>query len=151
MDKALDSGRMSRRPRYRLRTWMRERVPLLTPVFPPGDEDCGEHEWFRADEQTDRCWHCTVGVREHRPVPIDPDSSVWQALNEAARQGDPSSRAIALRMMAEHEAYEALVAEELGVTAASLNLDATTLQRQAAGAADISRSLAAAAQNARST
>jgi len=51
----------------------------------------------------------------------------------------------------DHEAYVALVAEQLGVTAASLNLDATTLQRQAAGAADISRSLAAAAQNARST
>jgi hypothetical protein len=118
-------------------------------LLPPGNQDCGEHEWFRADEQTDRCWHCTVGVREHRPAPIDPDSSVWQALSEAARQGDPSSRRIALGMMAEHEAYEALVAEELGATAASLDLDATTLRRQAAGAADISRSLAAAAQNSR--
>ena len=130
---------------------MRESVPLLAPLLPPGNRVCGEHEWFRADEQTDRCWHCTAGVREHRPVPIDPDSSVWQALNAAARQGDPSARGIALRMMAEREAYEALVAEELGVTAASLNLDATTLQRQAAGAADISRSLAAAAQSSRAT
>lgn len=130
---------------------MREGVPPLAPLFPPGNRDCGEHEWFRADEQTDRCWHCTVGVREHRPVPIDPDSAVWQALNEAARQGDPSSRRIALRMMADHEAYEALVAGELGATAASLNLDATTLQRQAAGAADISRALAAAAQSSRAS
>lgn len=128
---------------------MRERVSRLAPLFPPGNRDCGEHEWFRVDEQTDRCWHCTIGVREHRPVPIDPDSAVWQALTVAARNGDPSSRQIALRMMAEHEAYEALVAEELGATAASLNLDATTLRRQAAGAADISRSLAAAAQRSR--
>lgn len=142
---------MHRRPRYRLRTWVRGRLPLLAALFPPGSRDCGEHEWFRADERTDRCWHCTAGVRDHRPVPIDPDSPVWQALNQAARDGDPSSRRIALRMMAEHEAYAAMVAYELGATAASLNLDATTLRRQAVGAADISRSLAAAAQSPRVT
>jgi hypothetical protein len=130
---------------------MREGVPLLARLFPPGSADCGEHEWFRADERTDRCWHCTAGVREHRPVPIDPDSPVWQALNQAARGGDPSSRRIVLRRMSEHEAYEAMVANELGATAASLNLDATTLRRQAAGAADVSRSLAAAAQSSRVT
>jgi len=90
-----------------------------------------------------------VGVREHRPVPIDPDSSVWQGVRQAARNGDPSSRRLALRMMAEHEAYEALVAAEMDETAASLDLDSSDLRRQADGAASVSPALAIAAERAK--
>lgn len=92
---------MRRGPRYRLRMWLREHAPEpLSRLFPPGSRDCGEHEWFPADDATDRCWHCLVGVRPHRPVPIDPDSGVWQGLREAARSGDSGSQRIVLRMMA---------------------------------------------------
>ena len=82
-------------------------------------------------------------------MPIDPDSSVWQGVRQAARNGDPSSRRLALRMMAEHEAYEALVAAEMDETAASLDLDSSDLRRQADGAASVSPALAIAAERAK--
>ncbi len=137
---------MQHMSRYRARTWLRESVPFFGRLVPPGNRDCGDHEWYRADEATDRCWHCRVGVRPHRPVPIDPDSSVWQQLNRAASAGDQTSRGIVLRMMAEHEAYEALVAREMQFTASELNLDATNLKQHAAAAMAVSQSLAAAAR-----
>lgn len=138
---------MTHRRRYRLRTWLREHLPEpFAPLFPPGSRDCGDHEWFRADDRTDRCWHCTVGEREHRPAPIDPESELWQELLEVARKGDPTSRQVVLRMMAEHEAYEALVTAALGDTAAQFDIDASGFQRRAKDAAKLSSLLAAAAE-----
>lgn len=52
---------------------------------------------------TDICWHCTVGEREHVPKLIDPTSGLWQDLSRAASQGDPVSQRIVKRMIAEHE------------------------------------------------
>ena len=138
---------MTRLPRYRLRTWLRENLPEpFSRLFPPGTRDCGRHEWYRADEETDRCRHCTIGVRPHRPMPIDLDSEVWQALRAAAGEGDSVSRRIVLRMMAEHEAYEATVVRDMEETAAKLNVDASALGRQVKTAEEVSRSLAAAAE-----
>ncbi len=138
---------MRRGPRYRLRTWLREHAPEpLSRLFPPGSRDCGEHEWFPADDATDRCWHCLVGVRPHRPVPIDPDSGVWQGLREAARSGDSGSQRIVLRMMAEHEAYEAVIAADMRETAGRLDLDPSAFDRQASNAAETSEWLTEAAE-----
>jgi hypothetical protein len=53
---------------------MRGHVPrALVDLFPKGLTDCGQHEWRRADDGTDGCYHCVVGVRPHQPidVPID--------------------------------------------------------------------------------
>jgi hypothetical protein len=72
-------------------------------LFPPGDKDCGGHEWFRNDEHTDICWHCTVGEREHVPAKIDPTSELWLELNRAARAGSESAQGIVERMIAEDE------------------------------------------------
>lgn len=131
--------------RYRTRTWLRENVPVVGGLFSPGRKDCGDHDWFRADEHTDRCWHCVVGERPHRPVPIDPDSAVWRDLNAAAFAGDSTSRRLVLRMMAEHEDYEALVAQEMQGTVSRLDLDLPHLKEQLANAAAASRALSAAA------
>lgn len=79
-------------------------------------------------------------------MPIDLDSEVWQSLREAAGEGDPVSRRIALRMMAEHEAYEATVVRDMEETAAKLNVDTSALGRQVKNAEEMSRSLAAAAE-----
>jgi hypothetical protein len=93
---------MARWPQYRFRTWAREHLPRpLAYLFPPGDKDCGHHEWFRNDENTDICWHCTVGEREHVPARIDPTSELWQELNRAARAGSPSAQEIVERRIAE--------------------------------------------------
>lgn len=95
---------MARWPHYRLRTWLREHLPVpLAYLFPAGSKDCGRHEWFRNDENTDICWHCTVGEREHVPARIDPTSEVWQWLSKSAEEGNPSSQKIVKRMIAEDE------------------------------------------------
>lgn len=103
---------MARWPHYRLRTWLRERLPRpFAYLFPAGSKDCGDHEWFRTDEHTDICWHCTVGEREHVPARIDPTSELWQWLSKSAKEGDPSSQKIVKRMIAEDaEARRAAVA-----------------------------------------
>lgn len=71
---------------------------------------------------------------------------MWQALRESARAGDPDAKPIVLRMMAEHEAYEALIAAEMLETAGRLDLDSSSLERHAASAVDASEWLAAAAE-----
>jgi N-acetyl-anhydromuramyl-L-alanine amidase AmpD len=95
---------MARWPRYRFRTWAREHAPgPISRLFPPGTKDCGRHEWFRNDEHTDVCWHCTVGEREHVPARIDPTSELWQELSRAAHAGSSSAQEIVDRMIAEDE------------------------------------------------
>jgi hypothetical protein len=95
---------MARWPRYRFRTRAREHLPRpLAYLFPPGAKDCGRHEWFRNDERTDICWHCTVGEREHVPAKIDPTSELWHDLNRAARAGSESAQVIVERMIAEDD------------------------------------------------
>lgn len=45
--------------RYRTRAWLRKRLPgALSRVVPKGRSDCGAHEWYRAGEQTWRCYYC---------------------------------------------------------------------------------------------
>lgn len=56
------------RPRTRLRThepgWLYDRWPV-----PKGSMDCGNHEFYNADDVVERCYHCEVGVR---PRAVDP-------------------------------------------------------------------------------
>jgi len=95
---------MTRRPRYRFRTWARRHGPgPFWRLFPPGTKDCGQHEWFRADEDTDYCYHCQIGEREHVLKEIDPDSELWQWLSQSAREGNPTSQRIVKRMLTEHK------------------------------------------------
>ena len=54
--------------RYRLRTWLRGRLPVaVADLVPKGARDCGAHEWYRADRQTWRCYHCEPGVARSSP------------------------------------------------------------------------------------
>ncbi len=54
--------------RYRLRTWCRGRLPVaLGDVVPKGARDCGAHEWYRADQQTWRCYHCEPAIASSSP------------------------------------------------------------------------------------
>ncbi len=54
--------------RYRLRTWLRGRLPLaLAGRVPKGRRDCGAHEWYSADERRWRCYHCEPGVATSSP------------------------------------------------------------------------------------
>jgi len=59
-----------RRPRYRWRTWIRGRVPwAMVNWFPKGRNDCGQHEWYACDADTDHCYHCEIGVRPRQLFP----------------------------------------------------------------------------------
>lgn len=54
------------RPRYRWRTRLRRHTPwvlLRLNLFAKGKQDCGAHEWYRADESLWHCYHCEVGAR----------------------------------------------------------------------------------------
>ncbi len=54
--------------KYRLRTLMRETFPEgLAALIPKGPRDCGSHEWYRATDQTWRCYHCEPGVTPQVP------------------------------------------------------------------------------------
>ena len=70
---------------------------------------------------------------------------MWQGLREAAGAGDSGSQRIVLRMMAEHEAYEAVIAADMRETAGRLDLDSSAFDRQALNAAEASKWLAEAA------
>jgi len=68
---------MARR-KYRNRTRLRENLPeLLAAVVPKGRHDCGDHEWYKAEEKTWRCYHCVPGVTHEVP---------WDEQEIAARQ-----------------------------------------------------------------
>ena len=50
--------------RYRMRTWLRVHLPgALAARIPKGGKDCGEHDWYNADDLVERCYHCAVGRR----------------------------------------------------------------------------------------
>jgi hypothetical protein len=90
-----------RRPRYRWRTWMRGHVPwALVDLFPKGFKDCGQHEWSRYDEETDRCYHCEVGVRPHQPLHVSIDEKFRMELIRAAERGSEAAKAMIERFHA---------------------------------------------------
>lgn len=69
--------------RYRLRTWLRVHEPgwlyALGPIA-KGAADCGNHEFYNADDVIERCYHCEVGVR--------PREAVLTPLASAEAEGD---------------------------------------------------------------
>jgi hypothetical protein len=34
--------------------------------------DCGDHEWYKADNSVEHCYHCTQGHRPYDPAHFDP-------------------------------------------------------------------------------
>lgn len=60
------------RGKYRMRTWLRRRLPWAVSARIPKGRDCGAHAWYRSDETTWRCYHCEAGVTNQSPwEPID--------------------------------------------------------------------------------
>ncbi len=81
------SGPMSCPGKYRFRTWLRGHLPYaLLGLAPKGRRDCGDHEWHRADDSTDHCYHCEVGVRPHEPLPPPPAEFI-ELLERSAANG----------------------------------------------------------------
>lgn len=83
---------------------MRGRLPwAFVDSFPRGSKDCGDHEWFRFDDDTDLCYHCEVGERPHQHTPIDWNSDLWRELTRLADEGDEDYRQL-IRQMRREEA-----------------------------------------------
>jgi hypothetical protein len=58
--------------RFRQRTRLRRRLPLFLVqrgVAAKGRSDCGNHEWYKASDDEDHCYHCRVGVRRPSQIP----------------------------------------------------------------------------------
>jgi hypothetical protein len=54
--------------KYRVRTWVRGWLPWrLTWLAPKGPDDCGNHEWYRRDDENADCYHCELGHRRLEP------------------------------------------------------------------------------------
>jgi len=54
--------------KYRHRTALRESLPeFLAALIPKGRQDCGNHEWYKADEHLWRCYHCEPGIAREVP------------------------------------------------------------------------------------
>lgn len=54
--------------RYRWRTGIRRRLPwflINLGVAGKGKRDCGDHEWYYADNVVEHCLHCEVGERPY--------------------------------------------------------------------------------------
>ena len=62
---SMPRGRMeARRGRYRIRTWLRGHTPYpVSRRIPKGPKDCGNHVWYRRDDEWADCYHCAVGHR----------------------------------------------------------------------------------------
>lgn len=64
--------------KYRYRTTLREVLPeRLAALIPKGSKDCGDHEWYKSEEKTWRCYHCEPGLTHVVP---------WDAREIAARR-----------------------------------------------------------------
>jgi hypothetical protein len=61
----------ARRGRFRWRTRLRRNLPwclVRRGVAGKGATDCGAHEWYKADDRVERCYHCAVGERPYDPA-----------------------------------------------------------------------------------
>lgn len=105
--------------RYRLRTWLRGRLPVaLADLLPKGHCDCGVHEWYRADEETWRCYHCEPAIAHSSPWTREEHlqhtlGGISSTLRILALAGEPRSdeELVELRRLIE-EALAALPDEE---------------------------------------
>lgn len=71
--------------KYRYRTLLREHLPApLSALFPKGRKPCGKHEWYKAEEQTWRCYHCQPGLAH--TVPWDEREIAARRLEAGAMQ-----------------------------------------------------------------
>jgi len=78
----------------------------LVDLFPKGLKDCGKHEWFRFDEDTDLCYHCEVGERPHQHMPIDWDGDLWRELSRLADEGDEGYQQLIRKLRREEREAE---------------------------------------------
>lgn len=86
---------------------MRGHLPwALVDLFPKGAKDCGDHEWFRFEDDTDLCYHCEVGKRPHQHTPIDWDGELWRELTRLADEGDLHYQRLICRMRDEEKAAQ---------------------------------------------
>lgn len=101
-----DENRVMFRGKYRIRTAVRERSPdLLAARISKGSRDCGNHEWYKASEQTWRCYHCGPGVTHD--VPWDEreiEARRWEAGAMRVRAGLPVPKLPSARHGASSEA-----------------------------------------------
>ncbi len=104
------------RGKYRIRTRLRGRLPRpLLWLAPKGRGDCGGHEWYRAEGEIWRCYHCETGESHGSPLSeADQVLATAQALRVAADlpSSDANDRMIA-RLLGELDSSVHPLAEQM--------------------------------------
>lgn len=113
--------------RYRVRAWLRRRLPgTLANVIPKGSGDCGSHEWYRADEQTWRCYYCEPAIARSSPWTRE------EQLQHTLGGINSTLRAVALRGGSGGEQELAELRRLIGEALAALPEEEQRLERLAA-------------------
>jgi len=106
---------------------LRRRLPSgLSSLVPKGRGDCGAHEWYRADEQTWRCYYCEPAVAHSSPWTRE------EQLQHTLGGINSTLRAVALRGEAGGERELSELRRLVGEALASLPEEEQRLQRLAA-------------------
>ena len=110
--------------RYRLRTWLRGRLPVaLVDLVPKGARDCGAHEWYRADERTWRCYHCEPALASSSPWSSEEHlqhtlGGIDSTLRVLALRGEPGGEEELAALPEEEHRLERLAADLPGLVQA---------------------------------
>lgn len=76
------------RGKYRIRTWLRGRLPWSLAAQISKGEDCGAHEWYRETAERNACYHCRV-TRPHEVM--TPADELLADLEHATRAGSAAA------------------------------------------------------------
>jgi hypothetical protein len=90
------------RGKYRIRTWLRGRLPWSLAERIPKGEDCGAHEWYRQSAELDACYHCRV-TRPHEAM--TPADELLADLERATRAGSGAAESALLERIRDGSAH----------------------------------------------
>ncbi len=90
------------RGKYRIRTWLRGRLPWSLAERISKGEDCGAHEWYRQSTELDACYHCRVTRRHEAMTPAD---ELLDELEGAMRAGSTAAESALLERIRDGSAH----------------------------------------------
>lgn len=90
------------RGKYRIRTWLRARLPWSLAERVLKGDDCGAHEWHRHSAGLDACYHCRV-TRPHEAMP--PADELLVDLERATRAGSAAAETVLMERIRDGSAH----------------------------------------------
>ena len=88
--------------KYRIRTWLRGRLPWSLAERISKGEDCGAHAWYRQSAELDACYHCRVTRPQEAMTPAD---ELLEDLERATRAGSAAAESALLERIRNGSAH----------------------------------------------